>query len=303
MMAPGRALVVLLAGRVAAAATTEVDPIVLPFEVVAGTRQLFMDEAGVATAVNVAHTMHSPQKKGAVIRPHMRDTPYLGQDTTGMPTISCQVRCAPLWIEKEHHFRFLVANCDADANYSKQWFASPDGIQWTREAAIADRTDHAPGYMVVYDPNSTHPYKSMESDNPEGSGGGSPDENGGLHSKDGLTWSRTMSGFNISTGDEQQFSYDPPSGRYIYTVKRWRAPFQPERAVAVATTTDFYAATWTGASASRARRRCSQRDDLPHTACRPRGDIRRRRARSGARQGAHPAAPGGSRRGEAFLRL
>ena len=110
------------------ACSTVVDPIVLPFEVVAGTRQLFMDEAGIATAVNVAHTMHSPQKKGAVIRPHMRDSPYLGPDSTGAPTIACQVRSSPLWIEKERRFRFLVANCDANIKYSKQWFSSPDGI-------------------------------------------------------------------------------------------------------------------------------------------------------------------------------
>ena len=39
------------------------DPVALPFEVVAGTRQLFLDQAGVASSQNVAQTMHTPRSK------------------------------------------------------------------------------------------------------------------------------------------------------------------------------------------------------------------------------------------------
>jgi len=47
-----------------------------------GTRQLFMAEADIAAAVNVAHTTHSPSKKGTGIHPNVRATPYLGPDST-----------------------------------------------------------------------------------------------------------------------------------------------------------------------------------------------------------------------------
>ena len=67
------ALVVVAAVHLLQAAANSVDPIVLPFEVVEGVRQLFLDTAGVATSANVAQTMHSPRKKGAVIRPRMLD--------------------------------------------------------------------------------------------------------------------------------------------------------------------------------------------------------------------------------------
>jgi hypothetical protein len=216
------------------------DPIALPFEVVAAIRQLpGLDEAGIATSANVAKTMHSPHKKGAVIRPNLRGTSYTGTITGS--NVACQVRNAPFWVAKEHQFRFLVANCDVNHSYSKQWFTSPDGIQWTRAAAIADRTDRAPSYMVVYDENSTYPYKSI-----------SPCVNsevcGGIQSSDGLTWNYTHSALDITSLDEQNLSYDPIAGRFFYTVKHYNTTVNPYgRSVALATTTDFNAENWTGA--------------------------------------------------------
>ena len=51
-----------------------------------------------------------------------------------------------------------------------------------------------------------------------------------------MTVSSTAS-FGIETSDEQNLSFDPESGRFIYTVKRGN---QFGRAVALATTGDFY---------------------------------------------------------------
>ena len=60
--------------------------------------------------------------------------------------------------------------------------------------------------MVVYEPNSTHPYKTID---------GSV---GGIQSTDGLSWNETHSALGIERGDEANLSYDPVSGRFIYTV-------------------------------------------------------------------------------------
>eukprot|EP01046_Picozoa_sp_COSAG06_P036350 COSAG06_NODE_3998_length_4675_cov_11.970935_4_plen_265_part_00 len=210
----------------AAAAGGRDDPsIALPFEVAAGVRQLFLDEAGIASSVNVASTMHSPRKKGAVVRPRMLDHNANRHDLNTY--VSCQIRNAPLWIEAERHFRMLVLNCDPDPANSKQWFTSPDGVQWTREKAIS--SPNGPGYMVVYVENSTHPYRTIDG------------AKGGTQSSDGMTWQLTNSALGIERGDEANLSYDQLSGRYIYTVKRGNAH---GRAVAVATSTDFDAKNW-----------------------------------------------------------
>ena len=47
---------------------------------------------------------------------------------------------------------------------------------------------------------------------------------------------------HIAAADEQNLSFDPKTGRFVYTVKRGNAF---GRAHAVATTTDFYAENWT----------------------------------------------------------
>ena len=86
--------------------------------------------------------------------------------------------------------------------------------------------------MVVYDPTDKDPgarYKGMAPDI------GRTDGGGGLVSPDGYTWKYLPSAGNgIDTSDEQNLSFDPASGRFIYTVKRGN---QYGRAVALVTTT------------------------------------------------------------------
>ena len=86
--------------------------------------------------------------------------------------------------------------------------------------------------MVVYDPTDKDPgarYKGMAPDI------GRTDGGGGLVSPDGYTWKYLPSAGNgIDTSDEQNLSFDPASGRFIYTVKRGN---QYGRAVALTTTT------------------------------------------------------------------
>ena len=86
--------------------------------------------------------------------------------------------------------------------------------------------------MVVYDPTDKDPgarYKGMTPDL------GRTDGGGGLVSPDGYTWKYLpTAGNGIATSDEQNLSFDPASGRFIYTVKRGN---QYGRAVALVTTT------------------------------------------------------------------
>ena len=159
-----------------------------------------------------------------MVRPRLLDADANRHDLSTY--VSCQVRNAPLWVPEERQFRFLVLNCDPDAANNKQWFTSPDGIQvcqplspsapqllslpthypfpashprpprqWTREKAITGELK--PGYMVVYEPNSTHPYKTID---------GSV---GGIQSADGLSWNETHSALGIERGDEANLSCQP----------------------------------------------------------------------------------------------
>ena len=56
-----------------------------PFEVPVAQRQLFLDDHGIASTENLEHTLHTPEKKGAVIEPQLPNE------------TSLQIRCAPAW--------------------------------------------------------------------------------------------------------------------------------------------------------------------------------------------------------------
>ena len=189
-------------------------------------RQLFIDELGVAAMDNLRLTMHRPKKKGAVIRP-------FGFALQDAAMINCQVRSAPIWLEDERRFRFLVAGCNGtNTIYDKhgshtrsQWYTSTDGVQWVHEDnagsnGLAVGVDGV--YMVVYlprqpflfmlspwihrliarrryDPNDkpSARYKSMIPDQFGAHGGGA------LISPNGLNWTVVPAGLGIETSDEQ----------------------------------------------------------------------------------------------------
>ena len=145
--------------------------------------------------------------------------------------------------------RFLVAGCNGTNAFTdkhgshtrSQWYTSIDGVQWVHEQnagpdGLAVGVDGL--YMVVYDPTDKPAarYKSIKPDQFGAHGGGA------LISPDGLNWTSVPAALGIETSDEQNLSYDPVSGRFIYTVKRGN---RFGRAVALATTTDFYAPNYT----------------------------------------------------------
>lgn len=137
-------------------------------------------------------------------------------------------------------------NADGTNPEPARWYTSPDGVQWAFEREA--NSSSVPGmalYHIVYDPtdpDETAWYKSnlaMLSD-PAGVGGM-------VVSPDGIQWRKVPAGEGIQTSDEQNLSFDRKDHRFIYTVKRFNAH---GRAVALATTTDFYARNWCFAPSS-----------------------------------------------------
>ena len=199
----------------------------------AGERQLFLTEYGIASTSNLVRTMHRPAKKGCVIRPAVNATTL---QISGTP----QVRSSPVWIEEEQRFRFMVMGADGDNPEPARWYTSPDGVQWAYET-LANSTS-VPGlslYNIVYDvsePDRSARYKSNLPPSPVFPVGGM------AVSGDGIQWRFVPVGQYIPTSDEHSLSLDPKSHRFIYTVKRFG---KHGRAVALATTMNFWDKNWT----------------------------------------------------------
>ena len=67
------------------------------FEVPLGQRQLFLDDFGIQETHNLQHTLHQPQKQGAVIRPDK----FKGEEAVqirGVPTWDPEKKIYKLWL-------------------------------------------------------------------------------------------------------------------------------------------------------------------------------------------------------------
>ena len=227
---PSVAMLLMLTAATAAAATVTAPP---AWTFPAGERQLFLTEFGIASTTNLARTMHRPAKKGCVIRPAVNATTL---QMSGAP----QVRSSPMWIEEERRFRFMVMGADGNNPEPARWYTSPDGVQWTFETLA--NSSSVPGlslYNIVYDVSESDRsarYKSNLPPSPVFPAGGM------AVSGDGIQWRMVPVGQFISTSDEHSLSLDPKSHRFIYTVKRFG---KHGRAVALATTTNFWDKNWT----------------------------------------------------------
>ena len=208
------------------------------FEFPANERQLFLLHGhGTTSEVGVRRVMHTPQKKGAVIRPTI-------DPTTGLVTGTPQIRSAPIWLSAEKRWKLLVMAQGVDRQgrtLPPRWHTSPDGLQWAFEAEVsAEAVAAVPGislYSVVLDSSDIRaPYKAPIPDLPPYTAGG-----GMAESPDGLVWKKVDgAALRIPSYDEQNFAFQ--HGRFIYTVKRFATY---GRAVALITTTQFDAANWT----------------------------------------------------------
>ena len=103
------------------------------FPVVAGQRQLFLDNHGIHTIENLRRTMHRPQKRGAVIR-----SPISSQ--------TIQTRTAPVWDPDAKMYKLWVLGID------QTFWQSPDGLHWSPGPKPNLKID-----MAVYDSRESDP--------------------------------------------------------------------------------------------------------------------------------------------------
>lgn len=192
-------LLVLLFGSWSAAIAEDVRNIPV------GQRQLFLDEEAIAKIENLQRTMHSPQKRGAVIR-------------SVNPTQLIQTRGAPLWDPDTRHYKLWVMSTDDPLRVSS------DALHWTAGPKPDMQIDHA-----VYDPHDADPARRFKA---------ALLNEGFAVSADGVRWTK-LDVPAVPSSDEGNFSYDPREGLFLHSVKR-SGPFG--RSVAMATSRDFK--TW-----------------------------------------------------------
>lgn len=196
------------------------------FNVLAGKRQLFLDDKGVQRTSNVKQVMHQPVKKGAVIRP----TPFVES--------YLQTRSTPCWNPERQLFQLWLTG-EMDSTYAE----SRDGLHWTKpDLGQAERNilklDPALEWPadallhVVRDPREPNPSKRYK-------GLGHFYGRKSFASPDGIRW-KTMNVKPLPSQDESNMSYDAEHGLFIATLKHG-GPYG--RSVYVSTSADFD--TWT----------------------------------------------------------
>ncbi|MCA9092081.1 MAG: hypothetical protein KDA68_01235 [Planctomycetaceae bacterium] len=173
-----------------------------PIDIPSGQRQLFLDDYVIGELQGLKRTLHSPKKRGAVIR-------------GAKPWQTLQIRTAPVW--------------DAEAKVYKIWLISTDRPFWTS----ADGLNWSPGPVpnlatahVVYDPNDPDPQRRFK---------GAQTNEYFATSPDGVTWTKLLVG-KVPSSDESNLSYDPKQKLFIHSVKRGG---KYGRALAIAVSRDF----------------------------------------------------------------
>ena len=188
-----------------------------PLRVPIGQRQLFLDNHAVATVRSLKRTMHTPTKKGAVIR-----VDYLAH-----PDSTIQIRTAPVWNPERERYQ-LWANGVGERN---GYYESRDGLAWQRGRRMNMHVSMA--VRDERDPDGDRRYKAALL------------SQGFAASPDGIRW-KALDVPAIPSADEGNFSYDSGHGLFIHTVKRNGTPPRNRdlwvRAVALATSRDFR--TW-----------------------------------------------------------
>ena len=208
------------------------------FHVPAGQRQLFLDGYGIGEIEHLERTMHTPAKKGAVIRPDYR---------TGVS--SYQTRSAPMWDRDAKLFRFWINGHPNDmATGACSYFESKDGLHWTKPnlGQVEYRGSRENNYVSVdvqgktigfecaaYDPTDPDPTRRFKGICRR------PGLIGFMYqlASDGVTWRSVGQRFPIRKGDEDNFSFDPVEHLFIATLRHNGGPYG--RAVDLVTSKDF----------------------------------------------------------------
>lgn len=194
-------------------------------------RHLFLDDEEVAQSENLHFTMHSPEKKGAVIRPENPWEQYL------------ETRSAPEWDEREQRWQLWMFT-SGEKGAHMLYVESKDGLQWTRPALgqlnwgttktnillIEDKTWPTSAVMnVVLDPHETNPerrYKGLSFTHGRDL----------VVSPDGIRWQK-LAAPRLASRDESSLFYEPKTRKFIATLKQEGGPFG--RAVTLATSQNF----------------------------------------------------------------
>src|SRR5262245_9423905 len=108
------------------------------FKVVAGRRQLFLDDEGIAQQRGLRSVFHAPEKRGAVIR-------------SPDPKRTLQIRTAPIWDEMRRRYLLYVLGIEPVL------WESADGLNWQPAPAPDRRID-----MAVIDINDPDPARRFK---------------------------------------------------------------------------------------------------------------------------------------------
>lgn len=203
-----------------------------------GQRQLFLDDRCIAATEGLQTTMHSPVKRGAVIKPDV-------------PSDGCRVQTygsVPMWSPDEGLFKmvYMAFPMENHDEIGAALAVSKDGLHWQKPALgqevvvrgstennriVVDRAlrwgDNAL-WNVVYDASDADPnrrYKGLL-----GAVGRAP-----VVSGDAIRWKK-LPGAKLPSGDTSTLSHDGPQRRFLAILKTFN---QYGRAAALSTSDDF----------------------------------------------------------------
>ncbi|MBI5094552.1 MAG: hypothetical protein HZB26_19230 [Candidatus Hydrogenedentes bacterium] len=209
-----------------------------PIELVPGHKQLFLDDYAVREVAGLNRVMHTPEKRGAVLKP---DIPSDGN--------LIQIRSAPMWIPGENIYKllYLAYGLDEKNQTGPALAVSKDGLHWEKPSLgqmsvhgskdnnriVIDFPPPNNGLEnVVYDagdPDPARRYKGLA-----GAIGRAP-----VVSADCIHWTK-LDAPAIPSSDEAQLVYDQDKRRFMATLKTSN---EYGRAFNIATSEDF--AHWT----------------------------------------------------------
>ncbi len=200
---------------------------------VPGQPQLFLDDLYVQQMSGLLRTMHTPEKRGAVLKP----------DVAAGETM-IQSRTAPMWVASENQYRMVYIGISG-GRWVPLMATSPDGINWSRpnlgrppgtpsNMVVVNYSTHEwdDATNVVYDPDDPNParrYKSLMGD---------------INRLPGISANGTdftpIQITPLSSGDESQLTYDRARKRFIGSLKTFTST---GRSIGVTTSTSF--SSWT----------------------------------------------------------
>lgn len=217
---------------ICAAATTESAFLILP-----GERQLFLDDRDLESIDGLVRTMHTPVKRGAVIRP------------TPPEETSIQTRSAPAWDPEAGVYKLWLLTSRTEGTSGTTYVESVDGLHWTKPAlrqkevkgslennlVTPDPAREWPANAIenaVYDPHDPDPARRFK-------GFAHCYDREPMVSPDGIRWT-LLDVPKLKSSDESNLSYDPITRTFIATLKQ-SGPHG--RAHYISTSQDFE--TWT----------------------------------------------------------